>query len=115
MTLLANTFRPGTRESIQQQARDEWAAQDIEQSITLASGIVIAPKRGRAEELAAQRDAWLAERPTVRIYVHTASGDPRLPVLVRFVEGGHLITENKGRTECDALAQALFVIATEEA
>jgi hypothetical protein len=90
-------------------ARDSWAERDVAQSIALASGIVV--KQTRTDELLALRDAWLAKRPLVRTYVHTASGDQRLPELIRFIEGGRIVTENKGRTETDALASALWVLA----
>lgn len=99
-----NRFRPGAA---------AWTERDVSASIALGSGIVIPTTKSRAEQLMTLRDDWLTERPLVRTYSHTASGDPRLPSLVTLVEGGHIVTRNKGTTECDALAQALAVLAAE--
>lgn len=92
----------------QSDAFDAWAARDINASIRMASGLIV--QKSHAETLAAKRDAWLAVRPIVRTCVSTGSGDQQLPVLVRFLEGGHVVTENKGRTETDALANALWCL-----
>jgi hypothetical protein len=99
-----NRFRPGAA---------AWAERDVQASIALGSGIVIPTTKSRSEQLMQLLTDWLSERPLVRTYSHTTSGDPRLPSLVTLVEGGHVVTRNKGASECDAIAQALAVLAAE--
>jgi hypothetical protein len=105
-----NTYRAGSRH-VSTQARSSAAIdRDLAQSIALGCGVVLSTK-SRAEQLMTLRDDWLKERPLVRSYGHAESGDPRLPSVVVFIEGGREITRNKGRSELDAIAQALAVLA----